>query len=357
MKILIDVGHPAHVHFFRNAINEWEDRGHEVIITARDKDVALSLLKACGFNYIYLGKSEKGTLNKGLNMLKLDYNLLKLTKKLKPDVMLGIHDPYIAQVGRLARRPSIIFTDTELVRYTWLVFPFSSTICTPASFKLNLGSKHVKYNGYHELAYLHPNYFEPNPRILEEANLSRDDEYIIVRFISWSAYHDSDLRGLSSEIGLIKALEKYGQVFISSERRLNKELEKYRLPVPPEKIHHLLYYAQLYIGEGGTMAAEAAILGTPAIHIESTSNGLASGNFTGNFLELRDKYGLLYFYPNQDQALKKAEELLEEGKAVKKMWKIKRKKLVEDKIDVTEWMVNFVENYPESFYEYCYHKT
>jgi predicted glycosyltransferase len=29
MKVLIDIGHPAHVHFFRNAIRELEGRGHE----------------------------------------------------------------------------------------------------------------------------------------------------------------------------------------------------------------------------------------------------------------------------------------------------------------------------------------
>ena len=37
MKLLVDMGHPAHVHFFRHAIRELESRGHEVRITARDK--------------------------------------------------------------------------------------------------------------------------------------------------------------------------------------------------------------------------------------------------------------------------------------------------------------------------------
>ncbi len=50
MKILIDMGHPAHVHSFRNAIRELEKRGHSVKVTARDKDVAL--LKARAFSCI-----------------------------------------------------------------------------------------------------------------------------------------------------------------------------------------------------------------------------------------------------------------------------------------------------------------
>ena len=96
-----------------------------------------------------------------------------------------------------------------------------------------------------------------------------------MRFISWGASHDTDLHGIEkgAEKELIRKLSRYGKIFITSEKPLDGELEQYRLHVPPEKIHSLFSYAQLYIGEGGTMAVEAGILGTPAIHIESTSDG------------------------------------------------------------------------------------
>jgi len=172
-----------------------------------------------------------------------------------------------------------------------------------------------------------------------------------LRFISWSASHDIGLRGIRDASNLIKSLEPYGRILITSEKKLNSKLEKYRITCSPEKIHSLLYYAQLYIGEGGTMATESAILGTPAIHIESNSSGIATGNFSGNFLELRDKYGLLYFYPNQEQALEKAVEILENENS-KREWQKKRERLLKEKIDVTTWMTDFIERYPESFYEY-----
>ncbi|OFV65892.1 MAG: protein containing DUF354 [Candidatus Syntrophoarchaeum butanivorans] len=200
---------------------------------------------------------------------------------------------------------------------------------------------------------MHPNYFKPDPSILDEMNISGDDTFIILRFISWGASHDIKLKGIErgKELEFVKSLERYGSVFITSEGKLDKKLEKHRITIPPEKIHSLLYYADLYIGEGGTMATEAAILGTPAIHIESTSKGIATGEFTGNFLELRDKYGLLYFYPDQDQALEKAISILED-KNSKNEWRKRRERLLKDKIDVTAWMVDFIERYPESFYEY-----
>ena len=114
-------------------------------------------------------------------------------------------------------------------------------------------------------------------------------------------------------------------------------------------MHSLLYYAQLYIGEGGTMATESAILGTPSIHIESTVDGRASGEISGNFHELRDKYDLFYYYATQDAALKKAIEILENPHS-KKDWQEKQQNLLSDVIDVTEWLTDFIEGYPESFF-------
>ena len=48
MKFLIDINHPAHVHFFRNPIKLLIDRGHEVMVTSRDKEMALDLLEELG---------------------------------------------------------------------------------------------------------------------------------------------------------------------------------------------------------------------------------------------------------------------------------------------------------------------
>jgi len=354
MKVLINIGHPAHVHFYKNFIWKMESRGHNIVIIAQCKEVTIDLLEAYGFKYKYIGAKYKGIIKKMIGITYRNYLLHKAAKRFKPDVLTGILDLYSAQVGKLIRKPSIVFTDTEHAKLAnALTFPFASTICTPSCFLEDLGKKQVRYNGYHELAYLHPNYFKPDPSVLDELNISKDDAFIVLRFISWGASHDIKLKGIDREVKLefIRSLEHYGRVFITSEQKLDAKLEKYRIKVPPEKIHSLLYYAQLYIGEGGTMAAEAAILGTPSIHIESTSSGIATGELSGNFLELRDKYGLLYFYPDQNKALERAISILEDKNA-KNEWRKKREKLLNDKIDVTKWMTDFIERYPESFYEY-----
>ncbi len=355
MRILADIGHPAHLHYFKNVIWNLEKHGHDVRITARDKDVTLKLLDAYGFEYVVIGSAASGLAAKAYSILKKDYMLLKIAREFKPDIFLSFSSPYAAHVSRLMRRPHVAFTDTEQASLViWLTFPFTDVICTPSCYRRRLNhKKHVRFDGYFELAYLHPRYFKPDDAVLDYLGVSKNDNFIILRFISWSAHHDVDLKGLKKgeEAEFIKALEEFGRVFITSERKLSKELEKYRLTVPPHKIHSLLYYASLYIGEGGTMATEAAILGTPSIHIESTSKGIATGELSGNFLELRNKYGLLYFYPDQNQALEKAIRILED-KNSKNEWRKKKERLLRDKIDVTTWMTEFIERYPDSFYEY-----
>ena len=178
--------------------------------------------------------------------------------------------------------------------------------------------------------------------MLDEIGLSKDDKFVILRFVSWGASHDVGQHGIQNKIRLVKELEKYGRVLITSEGQLDKELEKYKIKVSPEKMHDLLNYATLYMGEGATMATESAILGTPSIYISSLVGTM------GNFIELEEKYGLMYNYNDSDKAIKKAVELIQKPDA-KDEWSKKREILSKDKIDVTAFMVWFIEKYPESF--------
>ncbi len=355
MNLLIDLGHPAHLHFFKNMIRNLEKNGDKVQITARDKDVLIQLLKAYGFEYAVVGGHEKGLLGKSINMLRRDLGILGIARRKKSELFIGLHNPYTAHVAKFMGKSSITFTDTENVGLaSALTFPFTDVICTPQCFREKVDeNKHVLFNGYKELAYLNPKYFKPDPEVLDELGLNRKAKYSLVRFISWSASHDTSLSGVAkgSEVEFVRELEKYGEVIITSERKLSDELERYKAKVHPSKMHSLLSYAQMYIGEGGTMAAEAAVLGVPSIHIEAVKPGVASGEMSGNFLELRDKYRLLYMFPDYRSALRKASQILN-MKNFKLEWKKRRDKMLEDKIDVTKWMTDFVSNYPQSFNDY-----
>lgn len=350
MRIMVGVGHPKHVHFWKNIINNLEKDGHEVKIVARKKDITLYLLDAYGFDYEVVGKNYKGPIKKAYGMIENDFKALKVAKKFNPDI-LAMGTPYLAQVSKLIGKPHISFLDTEHATLTYkLTYPFTDVVCTPACFQKKINpKKHVTFNGYIELAYLHPDYFKPDPSVLDDLRLNKDDRFIILRFVSWGASHDVgqygfELRKLRS---WIRELEKYGRVFITSEAGLEKDFVKYKINMPPEKMHDLLYYATMYIGEGAAMASECAVLGTPAIYVNTLRLGYLD--------EQERRYGLVYTFSNpknaQEQAIKKAVELLED-KNIKKKWQKKREKLLSEKIDVTKFMTEFIENYPESYKEW-----
>ncbi|HEU20238.1 MAG TPA: DUF354 domain-containing protein [Deltaproteobacteria bacterium] len=352
MKILIDIDHPAHVHFFKGTIRHLSDAGHEIMVVTRNKEMTLDLLEEYGFHYINIGDHKTGMAGKAFALLQFDYRIFRIARKFRPDLLVALGSPYLAHVSKLIRKPYISFWDTEDANLIIkLTSPFTDTICTPSCFLRDFGERQVRFEGYKELAYLHPEEFSPDASVLDELNLTVDDRFIIVRFISWAASHDVGLKGMKNPVEVVKTLEQYGQVFISSERPPEPVLEKYLLHISPEKFHSLLAYASLYIGEGGTITTEAAVVGTPAIHIEANANGEATGTTSGNFLELRDKYGLMYFYPDQDAALEKAVQILENPHS-KREWQQKKERLLADKINVSAWMTDFITNYPESCHNY-----
>lgn len=358
MRIMIGVGHPKQVHIRKNIINNLVKDRHEVKIVAWEKDITLYLLNVYGFDYEVIGKNYKGLMKKAYGMLKSDFKALKIAKRFKPDILVW-GSPYLAHVSKLIGKPHISFTDTEHASITNLLsFLFSDVICTPSCYKGKIDpKKHVTYNGYEELAYLHPKYFKPDSSVLDDLGLNKEDKFIVLRFVSWGASHDTHSKGFSKDFleKAVKSLEEYGHVFITSERKLSKNLEKYKIRISLEKIHSALYYASLYFGEGGTTAVEAALLGTPAVHVEAfkTKSGEVKNatQIHGNFDELVNKYRMLSTFADTNQALSKALEILQDKNAKKDIEK-KRERLLKEKNDVTAFMTDFIGNYPESFYEY-----
>lgn len=341
MKIIVDIGHPAQVHFFKNMIWEMEKRGHKIRITARDKDVVIHLLHAYGFDFINLGKTKNGILNKALGLIEFDYKLIKNVKSFNPDIFIGAGSMYAAHAAAFLNKPYIAFEDTEHQTGQFILYaPFASAICTPTSFKKNLGSKQISYNGFKELAYLHPNYFTPDCSSIDELGLSSGERFIILRFVAWKASHDIGHKGISMDMKkqYIHELNKYGRVLITSEdEELPEDFKKNKLKISPEKFHSLLNYAQLYIGEGGSTSTEAALLGTPSILISTLAK------FCGVFEDLH-KYNLIYTFDDDRKALEKAINILNDSDS-KKNWIHKKNLMLKDKIDVTKFMIELIESY------------
>lgn len=352
MNILIDIGHPSHVHLFKNVIKNLSSKGHRIKITAREKDVTRELLLAYSFEHTITGKKYRNAKEKLLGLPKVEFELYKIAKQFNPDLLLGASGNfYVAHVGKLLNVPSIVFEDSEPdPAFRWLCQPFATNICTPELFELDCGPKHLRYKGYKELAYLHPNHFVPDPTVLDTMNINPDEKFILFRFVGWKAAHDISQSGLDVEqkIKFVKAMGKYCKVFISSESQLPDELNELRLAIPPHKVHDVLGHAFMFITDGQTMSTEASVLGVPTIRTNSFVGTMS------NFKELEHKYGLMYSIREPEEALNKAIEL-QNSKNLKQIWGEKRKKLLEDKIDVASFIVDLVEGFPGSINKHLLH--
>jgi hypothetical protein len=349
MKYLFVINTPAQYHFWKNIMLSLMKKNHQINILARDYGSTCQLLDNDNLKYNIYIKPDDLKLQRGFQLFPHVLNAYKLARSTNPDIIIGFGIVESIVSGFL-RKPCIVFTDSEPVGVqNTLVKIFADAIITPTCFKINLGKKQVRINSFKELAYLHPSYFQPDPSIYDELNIKREEKYVVLRFNVFDAVHDIGRHGFSrdEQYRLVNEISKYVRVFISPEAKLLDELEKYRLPIAYNRIHHALYYANLLVTDTQTMTTEAAILGTPVIRC----NSFVGPNDMGNFIELERKYDLIYSFRNTEQAIQKAIELIQRTD-LKEQWAKKREKLLADKIDVTRFMVDFIEDYPASFQKY-----
>ncbi len=333
MKILIDLGHPAHLHVFRNLVDRLNAAGHEVRLTGRDKDLLPELARELGVEVEFFGTHRKGIANL---LGELGHRLWRITgiiRRFRPDVMLAVAGPYISLPGWLLGIPVYVFYDTEHATLSnLLAYPFATCVYVPRCYRKPIRWTHQRYNGYHELAYLHPRYFKANPAVLGELGLEAGEVFSVVRFVSWGAAHDIGRKGFTAEnrIRAVKALERFGRVFVSCEGDLPEDLQRNRLKLEVSRIHDLMAQAALVFGESATMASEGAVLGVPGVYVDPVGRGYTD--------EQEREYGLVFRFNSQRQgeAIEKAVSIL--CNYDREYWRARGRRLVEEKVDVTELM-------------------
>ncbi len=343
MKILIDIGHPAHVHFFAAPIKIWQAQGCDVIITSRHKEIATDLLDAKNLPHIVLSSmTDGGFAGMAKELLQRDKRLYQMVRREKPDILTGIGGIFIAHVGLVSRTPSIVFYDTENAKLSNLItYPFCSLVAAPACYNAWLPQRHLKYPGYHELSYLHPDYFKPSIKTAVECGLDPEKPTFLIRTVSWQANHDISEQGWNADLlrQTVNYLAERGKVLISAEGNLPADLIKYRYKGAADKMHHLMGHLALFVGESATMASECAVMGVPAIYAAETGRGYTD--------EQEKSYGLvknvrMLEWPNLQAALT---EMLA---TPADKWRAARAKLLREKIDVARFVAELVTGYPES---------
>jgi predicted glycosyltransferase len=277
MKILFDIVHPADVLFFRHPIRMLQERGDTVLVASRRKDVTCELLDSLDIPHRPLSRAGRGLHRLAAELVQRESRLLRLCLAEKPDVMVGFGGVAISHVGKLLRIPAISFYDTEIAslqtRITW---PFITRLYVPDCYTGPVPTgRTTRFPGWKELSYFHPDRFTPNFEAAKRAGFEPSRRNIFLRFVSWDANHDIGRSGWTRETmeKLAAALGLRGKLHISAEGALPATLDRFRFRGDVREAHHLLAHCALYVGESATMAAEAAVLGVPAIYAAAQGRG------------------------------------------------------------------------------------
>jgi len=258
-----------------------ERKGHRVFKTTRRYREVTQLLKLKGIDAIVVGRHGGRTL---IGKLRANtQRILRLTRivdELKPDMAISFSSPEMARVAFGLGIPHICISDSPHAEaVSKLTIPLSKMLFTPKAIPKRVWTKYgispnniIQYNALDAWAWLKD--FEPNKKVLEQLYLDKSKPIITFRTEESFAAYLLGKTGKFSIIPVIKRLLKekddYQIVIIpryGEQVKMLKEAFKRKVTVCESVIDgpSLLSYTTVFIGAGGTMSTEAALLGVPTI--------------------------------------------------------------------------------------------
>ncbi|QFU85019.1 DUF354 domain-containing protein [Natronorubrum aibiense] len=342
MNYLFFTNTPAHVHLYKHAVRRLRDRGHEVLVLARDYTCTVDLLEWYDLPYVVYGVcgTSKGSL---LSRLPAHYaRAITHARRFDPDLVFGMGG-YAAHTGAVTRTPTVLLIDSEPASFDHTIStPFARTILTPNTFRKDLGENHYVFTGFKECAYLHPETYESDSSVRERLGLEADEPYALLRLNAFGSQHDVGKRGLTDE-DCRRLVDRIGDdvtVLVSDEGG-DADLEGLSarsFDLHPALMHDALAEADLLVADTQTMVTEAALLGTPAIR----SNSFVGDDDMGNFVELENR-GLIHNVASADAILDRAVPLLEADDTAQ-TWQRRRNALLAEKVNLTDVIVDVALN-------------
>jgi uncharacterized protein len=349
MNIAFYLAHPSQYYLFKQIIIKLKKNGADTFLFIKTKDILEELLKEEKTEYIniYSKNKGKGKINLIKSVIVKNIALYKYIKRFKITMLVTAASD-ASQSSYLAGIPSVIFNDDDITimpMSSIFGWPFSSIILTPNSCYMGKWEKKsIHYNAYQKSAYLHPSIFSPDPMIMDKYGL-RDKRYFLIRSVSLTAHHDNNIIGLNNELveRIINHLKPLGKVILTSERKVPKFLNTFQKTIKLTDIHHIIFYSDLLVADSQSMCHEAALLGTPSIRYNDFVGRI------GVLSEIENKHNLsVGIKPHAPDELLKTIDKITCDKNYKKNIRDKAKSINDNTINLTDFAVWFIENYPQS---------
>jgi hypothetical protein len=280
MKIFIDILTPKQCMLFAKLSERLLKRGHQIYQTTREYREVVQLLRLKRIEAKIVGKHGGNTLYGKLKAsAQRTFRLASLIKRWKPDVAVSFSSPEAARAAFGLGIPHICINDSPHAEaVARLTIPLSEKLLTPkiipkkAWTKFGIPAENiVQYDALDAWAWLKD--FEANEKILEELKLDKTKPILTFRTEeTFAAY----LLPKAQKIPIIVSILE--ELFQTQRNLQVVVLPRYQQQAAVlEKIFHekiviccsivdapsLLSFTSIFIGAGGTMTSEAALLGVP----------------------------------------------------------------------------------------------
>jgi uncharacterized protein len=280
LKIWFDILTPKQVMFFRRAINLLYDSGHEVLCTSRKYREAVELARIKKLDLTFVG-SHGGAdrYNKLREGARRTYQLAEVVKQFGPDVAVTFSSPEGSRVAFGLGIRHIGFNDSPHAEaVAKLTIPLTSKLYCPWVIPYSAWSGYgiarknvIHYRALDPAAWLkrHDDDDGNIPEVKQEKKmiLVRLEEskasYIADKKVGATKMIDSLVEELWQSANIV-VLCRYEDQIAEVQSRYGKKVQVLRDVVDGTT---LIKSTQLFVGAGGTMTAEAALLGKPTISI------------------------------------------------------------------------------------------
>ncbi|HEX8845833.1 MAG TPA: DUF354 domain-containing protein [Pyrinomonadaceae bacterium] len=282
MRLWIDLANSPHVPFFRALVPEFEKRGHEVEITAREFAQTVEMALSAGLKPAVIGEHGGQALSgKAGNLIGRAAALRGWARSRSFDLAVS-HNSYaqVAAARSLSIR-SVTLMDYEHQPANHLAFRLASRVVVPRAFpeealrRYGARARKVRrYDGTKEDVYLAD--FKPDPlfkETLREIGVNPGDVLVVVRPPARDALYHRFENELFDEL-MARLYARSGVKIVllartAEQRAAYQEGAGANLILPQQALDgaNLIAASDLVISAGGTMNREAAALGVPAATI------------------------------------------------------------------------------------------
>jgi len=284
LKIWFDVLTPKQLVFFEPMIKRMK-KSHTVLCTSRDYDQVTQLAKIRNLKLVIVGKhggsKRHDKLNASLHRTKL---LSTRIKKFSPDITISFCSPEAARVSYGLGIPHVCFSDSpHATAVMKLSLPYADKLLIPwiipkSDFK-NMGidpKNIIQYKSIDAAQITKGKVFEPR---LPYDQIS--DKILIRTSEDEAAYSSkqSDVVGIIKKIKKnqvsehITVLTRYKKQADLLKKKFSKSAQsKVQIVSKVVDGKKLLRNCDVFVGSGGTMTAESALLGVPTISYNAIPN-------------------------------------------------------------------------------------